>query len=262
MESETKWRTLGEGDVRPKGYWFRVLNGAKWIKANDRSVGVRITKEDLAHFEYRAPVADEAPAPPEGYEETTDFEAEAVIGADWIMKVDYGTWVPCTNTAGMTIANFRRYVCDSARLARPIRKPEPAPRSFWVPASVRQPPAGMEVPTWRDDRAFGWKYRPNNHPCHGLPGDVTWLDLDAAEAIATERDRLAAENERLRARVAELERDIDAALMAVNPARVSELESENDWLRRERDALVDGLCRQGEWFRGIVRGVMGAREVN
>lgn len=138
--------------------------------------------------------------------------------------------------------------------ARPIRK-----RTLWVPASERQPPFGVPV-HWRRVGVRCMDLGPadtrNEHSV--WDNDIEWLDLDAAEAIEAERDRLAAQYAEHAARIAELEAELADAKLD----RAAELTAENDLLRRERDALVDGLCRQGEWFRGMVRGLIGAREVN
>lgn len=280
MECETKWRTLGEGDVRPEGYQRRKRqripdSESQWEDGLVHLVGLEITADNTVLFEYRAPVTDEAPAPPEGYE-IVDSEAEpnAVIQKGWKVY-GRGNWEDAYLAVGKSIT---AWIDESwTAVARPIRKPAPAPRSFWVRASERQPPMERRVPIRGDVAGFlgyatvdvsGNWYLNGKLSINDSLSLKEWLDLDAAEAIAAERDRLADENERLRDALSAANKIINAEAGAGADseaqlrARVAELEAENDWLRRERDALVDGLCRQGEWFRGIVRGVMGAREVN
>lgn len=228
----------------------------------------------------------EFPTPPDGYE-IVDREAEPGTEVDsrtWL--ICYPERPSCTGWrrpgTGAGLWSVSEFPHDAV-LARPIRKPTcdgststcgpecwtpsvvdvgpskraadsetaPVPASPWVRASERQPPAGIEVPTWRDGAALGWKRRPNNHPCHDLPEDVEWLDLEAVDRLAAENDRLREElvNEReiSGARIAELEKELD---------RCRDSGSENvrlrSELRRARDTeisllrTVDQLRREKE----------------
>lgn len=91
---------------------------------------------------------------------------------------------------------------DTDTYARPIRK-----RTLWVPASERQPPAGVRVATRVSGGA--WCGTSTCVTSATLPDSIEWLDLDAAETIEAERDRLAAQYAEHAARIAELEAERD-----------------------------------------------------
>lgn len=177
--------------------------------------------------------------PPDGYE-IVDREKEpddARVGDDWIFYIhDQERW--CSSRS---IGEFLYLIPSETIYARPIRK-----RTLWVPARERQPPVEKRVPIKSEvagylgyvtvDASGNWFQNGRLYINDSL-GCKLWLDLDAAEAIEAERDRLAAQCDE-------------------HTARITELEAENNLLRRERDALVDALCRHGEWFRGLIDGLI------
>lgn len=192
-------RPLGVGDKRPGGYeWRNRSLSEAWRPGGGKLIGQEITATDLEFREYRAP-AMESPTQ-----------------------------------------------ADAGETGEAIRK-----RKLWVKASKRQPPVGLPVTLVMDERtrlidAYG---RIGASKASDLRDGLLWLDLDAAEAIEAERDRLAAQCAEQAARITELEREVeqrekrltkikDAGIECLEraeerKARIAELESERDELRRE-----------------------------
>lgn len=215
---------------------------------------------------------------PDGYE-IVDREKEAGdtrVGDDWIFYIhDQERWCP-----SRSIGEFLYLLPSETIYARPIRK-----RTLWVPASEQQPPVDVEVLTRNPHDGGYLRFWARSHGEKWSHIGLEWLDLDAVDEIESERDKLAAEVERLReecraweartrqeaeyrkisdendtlrARIAEIEREIMALSHATITPEANDfvLEDENEMLRRKRDALVDGLvrgligiCREGEFFR-------------
>lgn len=117
-----------------------------------------------------------------------------------------------------------------------------AKHTLWVKTSERQPPFGVPV-HWRriGVRCMDLGSADTRNENSVWDSDIEWLDLDAAEAIEAERDKLAEENEKLRADNKFLDEAIDAAIKDRD-----HFEAEADRLRNEVARLQSYSDYQGK----------------
>lgn len=128
---------------------------------------------------------------------------------------------------GKPPANLQQCEYRAPTLPREAKAPQTVKRTFGVTTGERQPPVGVPV-HWRRAgvRCMDLGQADTRDEHSVWDNDIEWLDLDAAEAIEAERDRLAKENEELRADNAFLNEAIDGAI-----ADREHLEAEADRLR-------------------------------
>lgn len=154
---------------------------------------------------------------------------------------------------GKRPANLQQCEYRAPTLPREAKAPQTVKRTLWVPASERQPPFGVPV-HWRRVGVRCMDLGPadtrNEHSV--WDNDIEWLDLDAAEAIEAERDKLAKENEKLRADNEFLNAAIDAAVADREHfeaeadrlrARIAEIEREV--APRKADCATNPVCVAG-----------------